>query len=131
MERFYAQYVEKFTNIDYLEHELDQYNLKDNQRRINQQKVIARLKQQHVQNQKDEIFEDEGDDANDSKFNEMRETKTGFGAKMGGDNYRQEGRLDATDDVEDSDGEEDDGDDGDIGDDGEDDDEDDASDHNF
>mmetsp|Transcript_74307 Transcript_74307/g.103229 ORF Transcript_74307/g.103229 Transcript_74307/m.103229 type:complete len:199 (-) Transcript_74307:375-971(-) len=33
LERFYAIYVEKFTNIDYLEHELDMYNMKDNQRR--------------------------------------------------------------------------------------------------
>lgn len=33
LEKYYAVYVEKFTNIDYLEHELDQYNLKDSQRR--------------------------------------------------------------------------------------------------
>ena len=35
LERFYHVYVEKFTNIDYLEHELDMYNLKDTQRRQN------------------------------------------------------------------------------------------------
>ena len=29
LERYYMIYVEKFTNIDYLEHELDMYNLKD------------------------------------------------------------------------------------------------------
>ena len=29
LERFYAIYVEKYTNIDYLEWELDQFNLKD------------------------------------------------------------------------------------------------------
>jgi len=29
LERFYSVYVEKFTNIDYLEHELDMYNIKD------------------------------------------------------------------------------------------------------
>ena len=33
LERYYMIYVEKFTNIDYLEHELDMYNLKDTQRR--------------------------------------------------------------------------------------------------
>jgi len=33
LERFYAIYVEKYTNIDYLEYELDMYNLKDMQRR--------------------------------------------------------------------------------------------------
>lgn len=37
LERFYAIYVEKFTNIDYLEHELDMYNMKDNQRRAKQE----------------------------------------------------------------------------------------------
>ena len=29
LERYYHVYVEKYTNIDYLEHELDMYNLKD------------------------------------------------------------------------------------------------------
>ena len=36
LEKFYTVYVEKFTNIDYLEHELDMYNLKDSQRRQKQ-----------------------------------------------------------------------------------------------
>lgn len=36
LERFYSVYVEKFTNIDYLEYELDMYNLKDSQRRQKQ-----------------------------------------------------------------------------------------------
>lgn len=29
LEKFYSIYVEKYTNIDYLEYELDMYNLKD------------------------------------------------------------------------------------------------------
>ena len=73
-----------------------------------------------MKNQKDEIFEDDGD--NDAKFNEMRETKTGFGAK----GYQAEGGLEPDDEESDDDEE----DDGEIGDDQEDDD-DDASDHNF
>ena len=129
LERFYATYVEKYTNIDYLEFELDMYNFKDSQRRQNQEKVIEKLKVQHLKNQKDEIFEDDGED-NADKFNEMRETKTGFGAKMAGNNYAQEGRLDQGDDDE-SEGEDDDGDGDDVGDDGEDDDDDEQSDHNF
>jgi clusterin-associated protein 1 len=36
LEKYYHVYVEKFTNIDYLEHELDQYNLKDEERRNKQ-----------------------------------------------------------------------------------------------
>lgn len=107
------------------------YNFKDTQRRQNQEKVIERLKVQHLKNQKDEIFEDDGEENADSKFNEMRETKTGFGAKMVGGGYAQEGRLDQGDD-DDSEGEDDEGDDNDdIGEDGEDDDDDEQSDHNF
>ena len=97
------------------------YNLKDNQRRLKQEKVIEKLKDQHLKNQKDEIFEEDADDPNGAPFNEMRETKTGFGAKG---QYQAEGGLEPDDESED----EDDGED--IGDDGEDD-EDDASDHNF
>ena len=100
------------------------YNLKDLQRRAKQEKVIEKLKDQHLKNQKDEIFEDDGED-NDAKFNEMRETKTGFGAKG---QYQQEGRLEPDDEESDDDEEGDE--DGDIGDD-QDDDDDDASDHNF
>lgn len=33
LERFYHIYVEKYTNIDFLEYELDTYNLKDSQRK--------------------------------------------------------------------------------------------------
>lgn len=130
LERFYATYVEKYTNIDYLEYELDLYNLKDSQRRAKQEQVIEKLKDQHLKNQKDEIFEDDPDDPANDKFNEMRETKTGFGAKVNG-NYGAEGGLEPDDD--DSDGEDigdEEEEDGEIGDDdgseG-----DDASDHNF
>lgn len=101
------------------------YNLKDSQRRAKQEKVIERLKDEHAKNQKDEIFEDDVDEQNDAKFNEMRETKTGFGAK--GQHYQQEGGLEPDD--EDSDEDEGEDDDQDIGDDGEEDD--DESDHNF
>lgn len=130
LERFYSTYVEKFTNIDYLEYELDLYNLKDNQRRQNQEKVIEKLKVQHLKNQKDEIFEEGEEDTTAKQFNEMRETKTGFGAKG---NYQQEGRLDGPED-EDSEEGEDDVDAGnsiDMEDGGEEDEDSDASDHNF
>ena len=32
LERFYNVYVEKFSNMDYLEYELDLYTMKENQR---------------------------------------------------------------------------------------------------
>ena len=44
------------------------------------QRIIEKLKDQHAREAKNEIFEDE-DQVGAKKFNEMRETKTGFGAK--------------------------------------------------
>lgn len=62
LERFYNIYVEKFTNIDYLEHELDMYNIKDNIRRKMQQDIIRKFKDQQIIAEKEEIFNDERDD---------------------------------------------------------------------
>lgn len=62
LERFYSVYVEKFTNIDYLEHELDMYNLKDSQRRQKQQNVIEAFKKEQKKAEKEEIFNDERDE---------------------------------------------------------------------
>lgn len=97
LERYYGIYVEKYTNIDYLEYELDMYNLKDAQRKKKAEAVIDRLKDEHAKNQKDEIFEEDEDAAGqrraNQQFNEMRQTKTGFGAKGGGAGYAQEGGL--------------------------------------
>ena len=62
LERFYSIYVEKFTNIDYLEHELDMYNMKDSLRRKNQQDVIEKFKSQQKKAEKEEIFNDDRDE---------------------------------------------------------------------
>lgn len=43
LERFYTIYVEKFSNIDYLEYELDKYNLQEVKRKKEDQKVIENL----------------------------------------------------------------------------------------
>jgi hypothetical protein len=51
--------------------------------------VIEKLKDQHAKDQKNEIFEDE-DHVGNQKFNQMRETKTGFGAKA---KFQAEGGL--------------------------------------
>lgn len=59
LERFYGVYVEKFTNIDYLEFELDMYNLKDVKRRAEQADVINKFKSQQKKAEKEEIFNDE------------------------------------------------------------------------
>merc|ERR1712153_188204 len=69
LQRFYTVYVEKFTNIDYLEHELDMYNLKDSPRRQHQQEVIDKFKSQQKKAEKEEIFNDDRDDE-EAMFNQ-------------------------------------------------------------
>ena len=50
MERFYGIYVEKYTNIENLEYELDMYNLKDASHKKKAEAVIEKLKDQHAKN---------------------------------------------------------------------------------
>ena len=109
LEKYYAVYVEKFTNIDYLEHELDQYNLKDSQRRQKQQEVIDKFKNQQKIAEKEEIFNDEREDE-DAMFgthDQMRQTQNGFGKKWkpSDDNM---GNLQGDDDSDEEEGVEDD-----------------------
>jgi clusterin-associated protein 1 len=140
LERFYTIYVEKFTNIDYLEYELDMYNLKDTQRRAKQEQVISKLIDQHKRQEKDEIFNDDDDVQKDDMYgqmqqNNMRETKTNFGANVhrgyGNNQMQQEGGLQHDDESDDEDiGDEDDEDEGDEGID-QDEDDDDKSNHDF
>ena len=74
-------YVEKYTNIDYLEYELDMYVSKDIERKKNLAKKLDNLRDQHDKEGRDMIFNDEedGEGKGKSDFNEMRETRTGFG----------------------------------------------------
>ena len=106
------------------------YNLKDSQRKKKAEAVIEKLKDEHAKNQKDEIFEEDEDNTRTTdKFNEMRETKTGFGAKSGA--YQAEGGLQPEDESEGD--EEEDVEEDEEGDDGidQDDEDDEESDHNF
>ena len=101
LERFYTIYVEKFSNIDYLEYELDKYNLQEVKRRKEDQKVIENLQMNQKRAENEEIFNDDDDPqprgkkgGGDDLFNEMRETRTGFGAKGGKKNdFKAEGGL--------------------------------------
>jgi clusterin-associated protein 1 len=61
LERFYSIYVEKFANIDYLEYELDKYNLQEIKRRKEDQKVIENLQQHQKRAENEEIFNDDED----------------------------------------------------------------------
>jgi len=142
LERFYTIYVEKFSNIDYLEYELDKYNLQEVKRRKEDQKVIENLQLNQKRAENEEIFNDDDDPqprgkkgGSDDLFNEMRETRTGFGAKGAkkANDFKAEGGLQPDDDDEDGGdvGEDDEEDDGGEGVDVEDDEEDEGSDHNF
>jgi hypothetical protein len=64
LERFYSIYVEKYTNIDYLEYELDMYNMKDQARRVKQEKIIDQIADAHRKHEKAEIFDDHDDEDN-------------------------------------------------------------------
>ena len=100
LERFYSVYVEKFTNIDYLEHELDMYNLKDSQRRQKQQEVIDKFKTQQMKSENEEIFNDDKDDDDVFEHDKMRQTANGgFGGK-----WKNEGMGLEPDDDEDEEG---------------------------
>ena len=43
LERFYNIYVEKYSNIDYLEYELDKYNLNAKKEEKEKSKVIEKM----------------------------------------------------------------------------------------
>ena len=88
LERFYQIYVEKFSNIDYLEYELDRYNLQEEKTKKEDAKMIENLQNVQRRAENEEIFNDDDDDGTNKKqkdklFNEMRETRTGFGAAGG------------------------------------------------
>ena len=139
LERFYTIYVEKFSNIDYLEYELDKYNLQEVKRRKEDQKVIENLQLNQKRAENEEIFNDDEEGGNPRKkgdgdlFSEMRETRTGFGAKggQGKKEFKAEGGLQPEDDDEDEEGLDEDDEEGGEGVDVEDDEEDEGSDHNF
>ena len=60
LERFYNIYVEKFTNMDYLEYELDMYNLKEQAREKENKAVISMLQKGHEAGEVDELLDDDG-----------------------------------------------------------------------
>ena len=126
---------------------MDKYNLQEVKRRKEDQKVIENLQMNQKRAENEEIFNDDDDPqprgakggksgGSDDLFNEMRETRTGFGAKGGnkgkGD-FKAEGGLQPDDDDEEDEdvGEDDEEEEGGEGVDVEDDEEDEGSDHNF
>ena len=47
LERFYNIYVEKYANIDYLEYELDLYNMMDAKHKQEQNQINNHIKKTH------------------------------------------------------------------------------------
>ena len=79
--------MEKYSNIDYLEYELDMYNLLDSKRKHELDKNLEKIKIEQEKNSREEIFKDDDDEGElkaSKGLNEMRETRTGFGNKVKG-----------------------------------------------
>jgi len=86
LERFYTVYVEKFTNIDFLEHELDLYNLKSSKDREKQQEMINKFVDKQRKADAADLFNDGERDEEEGMFpaseeEQMRKTQSGFGDK--------------------------------------------------
>lgn len=135
-------YVEKFSNIDYLEYELDRYNLAETKIKNEAEKVINAIAKGHRDAETEQLFDDDEEGGvvakkqKDKLFNDMRETRTGFGPKANGGagakNLKAEGGLQPDDDDDEDVGEDDEEEEGDEQDDGQiDDDEEEGSDHDF
>lgn len=75
IEKYYNMYIEKFRNLDYLEHQLDTYNKKEIEKRKENQKALKKIQEKY----KIEEFKiiNEGNE-DDNIMNEMGSTRTGF-----------------------------------------------------
>mmetsp|Transcript_10606 Transcript_10606/g.16189 ORF Transcript_10606/g.16189 Transcript_10606/m.16189 type:complete len:325 (+) Transcript_10606:16-990(+) len=60
-EKYYSGYVEKFTNIEFLEHELDLYNIKEKNRKEVQDRILVGIKKGHEE-EENRYFKDEDED---------------------------------------------------------------------
>ena len=76
LERFYSLYVDKYRNLDYLEHELDLYNKMELAKKAESEKALKRIQKQFQEEEYKIIHE--GEDENPSGTQEMGETRNGF-----------------------------------------------------
>ncbi|CAI2372374.1 unnamed protein product [Moneuplotes crassus] len=100
--QYYNQYIEKFRNLDYLEHQLDEYNRKEIEKKKENQKALKKIQEKY----KVEEYKtfNEGNEDGIIK-DEMGSTRTGFNK---GNNVI--GNIEGDDDDDDEDDEEDDSD---------------------
>ena len=76
LERFYALYVDKYRNLDYLEHELDLYNKMELAKKAESEKALKRIQKQFQEEEYKIIHE--GEDEKPEGTQEMAETRSGF-----------------------------------------------------
>ena len=75
IEKYYNMYIEKFRNLDYLEHQLDTYNKKEMEKRKENQKALKKI-QEKYKIEEFKIINEGNEDGN--IMNEMGSTRTGF-----------------------------------------------------
>lgn len=75
IEKYYNIYIEKFRNLDYLEHQLDSYNKKEFEKRKENQKALKKI-QEKYKIEEFKIINEGNEDGN--IMNEMGSTRTGF-----------------------------------------------------
>lgn len=89
LERHYNVYIEKFKNLDFLEYELDKFNKREIEKKVENEKQRKKLQEKY----------------NQEEFNNMGSTRTGFNKgnnfKATGDLAGESGSEDSSDEGED------------------------------
>jgi clusterin-associated protein 1 len=75
IDKYYNMYIEKFRNLDYLEHQLDTFNKKEIEKKKENQKALKKI-QDKYKIEEFKTFNEGNEDGN--LMNEMGSTRTGF-----------------------------------------------------
>jgi len=80
LERLYLIYVEKFRNLDYLENELDLYNQREEEKRLESERQLSLIKKKIKKDDMDALRggDEIGDEDVDKEIGNMGETRTNF-----------------------------------------------------
>ena len=70
LEKLHELYVSKHVNLDFLDHELDQFVRRDAKRKEKIDVVIMHFKAMELQQQKSELFEDGDSEENETEFSD-------------------------------------------------------------
>jgi clusterin-associated protein 1 len=80
IEKYYTIYIEKFRNLDYLEHQLDLYNEKEIEKKKENEKSLKKIQDKYKM-EEFKIINEGNEDGN--IMNEMGSTRTGFNKVTG------------------------------------------------